>query len=141
MKPKKRRVKVGNVHAIPLPNNKYAFGKVYKDGCIGIYKQIGNSIDDVPKDEEFNFIVGVYQDILKSGKWPLVAFKEFPSEDAAWPPKMCVIDTISNTYSIYFKGEFYPATHEECKNLELAAAWDEEHIIDRILGSNRWNNG
>ncbi|WP_370015241.1 Imm26 family immunity protein [Peribacillus sp. B2I2] len=139
LKVKKKRVKMGNVYAIPLPDKKYAFGKVYKDACIGIYKEIGNTMEELPKKEEFDFIVGVYQDLLKSGKWPLVDYREFPSEEEAWPPEMSVYDTIAGTYSIYYKGEISPSTEKKCRDLEQAAVWEEEHIIDRIMGDDKWN--
>ncbi|MDQ0975879.1 hypothetical protein QFZ31_005757 [Neobacillus niacini] len=47
---KRKRIKIGDVYAIPLPNGKYAFGRIFKDAGIGIYKDIGESIEDTPKD-------------------------------------------------------------------------------------------
>ncbi|WP_222928522.1 Imm26 family immunity protein [Sutcliffiella horikoshii] len=69
---KRKRIKIGDVYAIPLPNGKYAFGRIFKDAGIGIYKYIGESIEDISKEEEYQFIVGVYQYVLKSGDWTLL---------------------------------------------------------------------
>ncbi|MCF6409724.1 Imm26 family immunity protein [Pseudalkalibacillus salsuginis] len=68
---KSRRLKIGDVYAIPLPNEKYAFGKVFKAG-FGIYEHIGDSIEDLPEKEVFQFNVSVYKDVLTSGKWEIV---------------------------------------------------------------------
>lgn len=37
---RKKRVKLGDVYAIPLPNGMYAFGRVMRDAGIAIYNII-----------------------------------------------------------------------------------------------------
>jgi hypothetical protein len=114
---KRKRIKIGDVYAIPLPNGKYAFGRKFKDAGIGIYKYIGESIEDIPKDEEYQFIVGVYEYVLKSGDWTVVEYRPFKSDDEAFPPPSCIIDSISGEYSIYHNGEIRSATKSECEGL------------------------
>jgi hypothetical protein len=135
----KKRIKLGDVHAIVLPNQKFAFGRVFWDASIGIYKHIGDNIDDLPTTEEYQFVVGVYADVLKSGNWPVVDNRPFSNNDEKWPPPNCVKDKISGGYSIYYRGEFRKASKEECEGLETAAVWEAEHIIDRIMGSDKWH--
>lgn len=134
---KRKRIKIGDVFAIPLPNGKYVFGRIFKDAGIGIYKYIGESIDDISKEEEYQFIVGVYQYVLKSGDWTFVVNRPFKSDDDAYPPPSCIIDSISGEYSIYHKGEIRSATKSECEGLEIAAVWADNHIIDRIMGDDK----
>jgi hypothetical protein len=136
---KHKQMKIGNIYAIPLPNGKYAFGRTYKDACIAIYNHIGDTVDDLPKTEEYQFIVGVYKDILKSGQWPVVSNRPFNSDEEQWPPPMYVIDSISGEYSIYHKGELRTSSKGECEGLEEAAVWEAEHIIDRIMGEDKWH--
>ncbi|WP_108670408.1 Imm26 family immunity protein [Peribacillus acanthi] len=136
---KRKRIKIGDVYAIPLPNDKYAFGRIFKDAGIGIYKYIGESIEDIPKDEEYQFIVGVYEYVLKSGDWTVVENRPFKSDDEAYPPPTCIIDSISGEYSVYHKGEIRSATKSECKGLEVASVWADNHIIDRIMGDDKWH--
>lgn len=135
----RRRLKLGDIYAIPLPNGKYAFGRAYWDGSIAIYKHIAESMDNLPEKEEYQFIVGVYEYVLKSGEWPVVANRPFDNDEDKWPPPTCVIDSISGNYSIYYKGEFRKSTKDECKGLEIAAVWGAEHIIDRIMGDDKWH--
>jgi hypothetical protein len=136
---KRKQIKIGNVYAIPLPNGKYAFGRKFKDAGIGIYKYIGESIEDIPKDEEYQFIVCVYDYVLKSGDWTVVENRPFKSNDEDYPPPSCIIDSISGEYSIYYKGEIRSATKSECEGLEVAAVWADNHIIDRIMGDDKWH--
>ncbi|WHX98041.1 Imm26 family immunity protein [Neobacillus sp. DY30] len=136
---KRKRIKIGDVYAIPLPNGKYAFGRIFKDAGIGIYKYIGVSIDDIPRVEEYQFIVGVYEYVLKSGVWTFVKYRPFKSDDEAFPPPSCIVDNISGEFSIYHKGEIRSATKLECEGLEVAAVWADNHIIDRIMGVDKWH--
>lgn len=133
----RKQIKIGDIYAIPLPNGKFAFGKSFRDACIAIYKHIGNNMVDFPRTEEYQFIVGVYKDILKSGVWPVIGNRPFNTEDEQWPPPMCVIDSISGEYSIYHKGELRDSSMSECEGLEVAAVWEPEHIIDRIMGEEK----
>ncbi|WP_349408766.1 Imm26 family immunity protein [Pseudalkalibacillus sp. SCS-8] len=137
---KRKRIKIGDVYAIPLPNGKYAFGRIFKDAGIGIYNYIGDNIEDIPKVEEYQFIVGVYDYVLKSGDWAVVGNRPFKSDDEAYPPPSCIIDSISGEYSIYHKGETRSATKSECEGLEVAAVWGDNHIIDRIMGDDKWHS-
>ncbi|WP_160676192.1 Imm26 family immunity protein [Clostridium sp. C8-1-8] len=136
---RRKQLRLGDVYAIPLPNGKYAYGRLFKDGCIAIYKHIGENIEDIPKEEKYSFTVGVYKDVLQSGKWSVVDSRAFKDENEAWPPPMCVIDSMSGEYSIYYKGEFEPSNEFECDGLEQAAVWEAEHIIDRIIGEDKWH--
>lgn len=136
---RRKQIKLGDVYAIPLPNGKFAFGKTFKDACIAIYKQLSDTLIDTPKTEDYQFTVGVYKDVLQSGQWSIVDSRPFKNDDEAWPPPMCVIDSISGEYSIYYKGEMRTSNKSECEGLEVAAVWEAQHIIDRIMGEDKWH--
>jgi hypothetical protein len=128
---------VGDVFQIPLSNDRFAYGKVFRDASVGIYEKVFDSVQGLPIESSFAFIVGLYDDILKSGIWPIIGNEPFDSQEAEWPPANCVKDVISGAYSIYHKGEIRPSTQEECEGLEAAAVWDSHHIVDRIMVSRR----
>ncbi|MFF2874981.1 Imm26 family immunity protein [Gottfriedia sp. NPDC057991] len=137
---KRIRRKVGNIYVIPLPNGNYAFGRTFRDASIGIYNHIGMRIEDLPRVEDYQFIVGVYNDVLTSGEWPIVDYRPFETIEEEWPPPNCIVDSISGEFSIYHKSEIRKAFKEECEGLEIAAVWESEHIIDRIMGDEKWTN-
>jgi hypothetical protein len=137
---KRIRRKIGNIHAIPLPNGNFAYCRTFRDASIGIYVQIGENIEDLPKKEDYQFIVGVYNDVLTLGDWPLVDYRPFKNEEEEWPPPYCIIDSISCEVSIYHKGEISKANKDDCQGLEIAAVWEAEDIIDRITGGDTWTN-
>ena len=136
---RRKKLKIGDVYTISIPNGKYAFARTFNDACIAIYKHIGDTAEDIPSTEDYQFTVGVYKDILRSGQWPIVESRPFKNEEEAWPPPMCTIDPISGEYSIYHKGEFRASSKTECEGFEEAAVWEAEHIIDRIMGEDKWH--
>jgi hypothetical protein len=136
---KRRKLKLGDVYAIPLPDGNYAFGRTFWDGAIAIYEYISTNIEELPPTENYQFIVGVYEHVLKSGEWPVVDNRPFNNDEEIWPPPTCVIDSISGEYSIYYKGEFREAKKSDCEGLEVATVWGAEHIIDRIMGDDKWH--
>lgn len=135
---KQRRLKLGDIYEIPLPNGTNAYGRLYKECTLAIYKIRCNSISELPEKEEYQFFVGVYKDLLQDGEWPIVANREFKSEEDAWPPPQCVLDAITKIGSLYHKGETRRCTYEECKDLEIVAAWDRHHVVDRLMGDDKW---
>jgi hypothetical protein len=130
------KVHVGDIVAIPLPSGRFAFGRILKDASIGVFRYLAASYDAPPPTEtKYLFIVGVYEDVLKSGEWQIVKPAPFEHEEDAWPPPNVIRDPISGRYSIYHKGQIRPALAEECENLEPAAVWDKEHIVNRIVNA------
>ncbi|WP_247897563.1 hypothetical protein [Paenibacillus pabuli] len=83
--------------------------------------------------------MGVYDDVLKSGDWPVIENRPFVDENEAWPPPACMIDQKTGEFSIYYRGEIRPADREECEGLEIAAVWEAQHIVDRIMGEDKWH--
>lgn len=130
-------MKIGIILSIKLPNEKYAFSRLFQDSTIGVYQQQSLSKDDIPQDENYQFFVGIYKYSLKM--WQVVGYKPFSDVESSWPPKMFIHDVISDKYNIYYKGEIKCSTKEECMGLECAAVWDTEQIIDRIMGDTEWN--
>jgi immunity protein 26 of polymorphic toxin system len=139
-KAKRKRIRpnVGDIFQIPLLDGRFAYGKVFRDASVGIYQKIFDSPTLPPIRAPFAFIVGLYDDILKSGKWHIIGHEPFESEEDEWPPPNFVLDEISGEYSIYHKGEMRPSSEDECHGLERAAVWDAHHVIDRIMGGTKY---
>ena len=97
-----RKIKIGDVYAIPLPNGLYVYARVFKD-------------------------------LLQDGQWIYVKNIPFRKKDEEWPPKRYIRDPISNSYSIYYKGEIKSSSVEECIGLECAEVWDRELVVNRIM--------
>jgi hypothetical protein len=130
----RKRVRVGDVFQIPLPDGRYAYGRVYQDASVGIYRSITKQPLQPPiGSRDFLFTVGLYSDILEKGHWKIIGDDAFGSDESSWPPPNFVRDVISGQYQIYHKGVFRPAEPEEIEGLEEAAVYDSEHIVDRIV--------
>ncbi len=83
--------------------------------------------------------VGIFDYVLKSDEWPIIDNHPFQYDEDAWPPPTCVIDQLNGSYSIYNEGELSPSDKAKCEGLEIAAVWGAEHIIDRIMGNDKWH--
>lgn len=138
MSNKRRRLRLGDIYEIPLPDGTNAYGRLYKEYVLAIYKERGKSIAEISEHGQYDFFVGVYRDLLLDGVWRVVGNQKFNSEDEACAPPQCVIDAITGIGSLYYKGEIVPCSYSECKDLEIAAAWNRNHLIDRLMGNDIW---
>lgn len=129
---------MGDIYEIPLPNGKNAYGRLYREYVLAICKDRCTSIDELQLSEDYDFYVGVYKDLLQDGEWKIVGNKKFENDEDSWAPPQCVVDAITKIGSLYYKGEIIPCTYEECKSLEIVAAWDRQHVIDRLMGDVNW---
>lgn len=129
-----RRIKIGDVYAIPLPNGLYAYARVFKDAGFGVYNKLGDTLNpEIDEEWKYQFIISVFKDLLQDGQWIYVKNIPFRQKDEEWPPKRYIRDPISNSYSIYYKGEIKSSSVEECIGLEYAEVWDRELVVNRIM--------
>lgn len=136
---KKKKLKLGDLYRIPITDGRFAYGRLFKEFTLAIYKDIFEDVLILPTNENYMFFVGVYKDLLQDGEWEVVENRAFLTDDDAWGPPLCIIDKISGKYSMYLKGQIVPSTKAECEGLEQAAAWDRQHVVDRIMGETKWN--
>ncbi|MFL6255398.1 MAG: Imm26 family immunity protein [Pyrinomonadaceae bacterium] len=131
---KKIKPSLGDVFQISLPDGRYAYGRVYDDASVGIYRAVSDEPLLPPIGSgDFLFHVGMYDDVLKVGMCPIVGRDPFRDGEEAWPPPYYIIDPISGEYSLYHKGEIKPASAGECEGLEEAAVWELRDIITRVM--------
>jgi len=138
----KKRLKLGDIYAIPLPDGTYAFGRLYKEFTLAIYKERSVKKDEIPSEipgkNGYDFFVTVYRDLLTDGQWTVVGNIPFTHDDNAWRPPTYIKDVLNGNFSIYENGEIRPASERQCKGLEVAAVWDRHHLIDRLMGVRKW---
>ena len=133
-----KKLKLGDIYEIPLPNGKNAYGRLFKEGTLAIYDLFCDSVQELPQTEQYRFFVPVYEDLLRDGKWKIVDSRKFNSDEEAWPPPFCAVDQMTHIGSIYYKGQILPCKYDDCKDLEIAAVWDRHHLVDRLMGDNKW---
>lgn len=135
---KQQKQRLGNIYAIPLPDGTYAFGREYKER-LAIAKGRKKDISDIPDFSEIDFFVGVYNDVLTDGEWPIVGNIPFKEDEDIWTPATYIEDQLKpGNYSIYYKGEMRKATKEECLDMEVTAVWDRWHVEERLMGIDTW---
>ena len=137
LKAKKRKrqiAKVGDVFEIALPDGRFAYGRVYRDVGVAIYRRISRIPNTPPiGSRDFLFQVGMYRAVLTNCEVRIVGRDPFTKGEDEWPPPKCIKDVLSGGFEIYHKGKIRESSATECKGLERSAVWDLHHIVDRIL--------
>jgi hypothetical protein len=129
----KGRGKVGDVVRIDLGNGNFAYGRTLASPLMAFYdlqsKMPVEAVDVVRAP--ILFTIWVMKCAIKSPKWEIVGNIP-PSEDLMTSPKFFKMDMIDRNFYIYENDQFNPVSREACIGLEPAAAWDPEHIEDRL---------
>ncbi|WP_353810498.1 Imm26 family immunity protein [Agromyces sp. SYSU T00194] len=135
-----RRPKLGSVVQISLPDGRYAYGRVLRDGAVAFYRRTSDEPGVPPiGDRDYQFVVGVSNDTLRSDDVPVVGFDPGVSEEDEWPPPQVVRDPIDGSVQRYERGVLRPATEAEVAGLEPVAAWALVHLLPRLVtGENPW---
>lgn len=121
---RRRRPNVGDVIQIELPCGRYAYGRVLRDASVAFYRQTSTRPGEAPiGSREYQFVVGVYDDLLKAEDWPIVGKDPSHNPDEDWPPPQRVTDPITKAVSVYHKGAIRPA----------------HHLVGRLEGLAKWN--
>lgn len=131
---RRRKPTVGSVVQLSLPDGTYAYGRVLKDAAVAFYETRTPAPSQPPIGERrYAFVVGVYDDVLRADDVPVVGKDPSATPDEDWPPPFRVEDPISGSLSIYERGSFRQATRAEAGDLEPAAVWDREHLVNRLM--------
>lgn len=124
---------VGQVVEVPLPDGRFAYGRVMRDSGVAFYRSRSAVAGRPPIGEaEPEFIVGVAESALRSLR--VVGKDPFDDPEEEWPPAEKVRDPLTGAWRIYHRGEFRRATADECADLETAAVWDLEQLVHRLGG-------
>ena len=126
-----RKPKPGLVVQVPLPDGRFAYGRIYRDATVCFYRQASRTPGQPPiGSRDFAFCIGVYDDVV--ARWERVGADPFDSDDTAWPPAKSIQDPITGRWSVYEHGVIRPAEASEAEPLERASAWDEHHLLPRL---------
>lgn len=130
--------KTGDILKIDLGNGFHNYACVSTDPCLIFYE--GRFSSDLSIGEIANlqilYKLFVSNFAIKDGIWPIIGKISLTKEQLT-VPYMYKKDRVSGALSIYhsdFAATNYeiPATLEDCKNLECAAVWDPNNIVDRL---------
>jgi hypothetical protein len=137
---RRRRPAVGSVVQLTLPDGRYAYGRVLRDAAVAFYRETSTEPGQPPiGSRDYQFVVGVYDDVLKDDQVPVVGHDTSRDINDDWPPPMSVVDAISGQVRLYVRGTFQAADDQEAaRKFEPAAAWNLNHLVARLMGSEDW---
>jgi hypothetical protein len=129
----------GDVVAIPLPNGRFAHGRIYQDS-IGVYQGLSaglKAIEDFHSAKPKRFFryisMGRYQK-----DWRFVGHVPFgPDADRHAPPMHARDDFGLSGTRIYHKGSFRRATKEEVRGLQIFKIYSPPALARYLAGERR----
>jgi len=146
---KRQKYKVGQIVAIPLPDHRFAYAKVFNGFDLGVYDFLTDEIEPVERvvKHKFLYFNAVTDRAIKGGTFLVIGEQPFPDEESAWAPPMATGVFPGNprvgVLHIVHKGTMRGATPQEAAGLDVR---DFSHrpdlfvtdIVDRLVkGNNR----
>lgn len=128
----KRRWVPGAVVKIPLPDGTHTYGLQRKDPLISVFDI--RTADDLAPEEvaQRPVLFAVWVMARARALWPVIG--EVTLSPAMESPESFVKrDLISGKVTTYTEGRERPAEPGEIAKLEVAAVWDPEHVVDRVV--------
>jgi hypothetical protein len=139
---KRVRRRIGDVVSIPL-GEADALGLLLPHSKIAFFDaRPGTGIQEAIAAAPI-FILTVIHGAVTTGRWRVVGHAEDRAAAIQVPPTFMQDPLKLDRFQLYDKGEMRPATREECEGLERTAAWDPEHVEDRLRDAfagveNKW---
>ena len=143
----KQKYKVGQIVAIPLPNGKFAYAKVFNDLDLGVYDFLSDKIEPLERvvKKKFLYFSGVTDRAIKGGTFLVIGDQQFLDEESAWAPPMASGvfpgDSDMDTLHIDHKGVSLKATPAQAAGLDIRSFSPQpevfvRRVIDRIVNGN-----
>ena len=135
---KRHRIKVGAILIIPLADNKFGYGRILEKSSVAIYDYVSyvvqNDIGEII-EKPILFIIAVYDDVIKSGRWKIIGHKELENNLKRLPLKFIQDELKPEKFSLYDPntGNISRTEKENCYGLERSAVWDALHVEERIM--------
>jgi hypothetical protein len=144
---KRQKYKVGQIVAIPLPDKRFAYGKVFNDLDVGVYDLLSAEIEPVERvvRTKILFYNAVTDRAIKNGAFIVIGEQLFPDEESAWAPAMAMgifpEDHSVGMLHIAHRGSFVAATPDQAAGLDIRVFCQEpelfvELVIDRLVDRN-----
>ena len=139
------KYKPGLIVAIPLPDGRYAFAKLFKDFDLGVYSLVSDKIETVENivKHDLTFFQAATDSAIKSGEWPIVGEELFSDEDSSWgPPRAAgILPQDEMGYldpQLSYKGSERPAKLRELIGLDIESFCQRPElfiqvVVDRLI--------
>ena len=144
---KRQKYKVGQIVAIPLPEGRFAYGKVFNNLAVGVYDFLSDQIEPVEQvvKNGLLFYSAVTDRAIKHGAFTVIGEQPFPDEESAWAPAMAAgifpEDHSIGMLHITHKGHYLPASPDQAAGMDICVLCQEPElfvdlVVDRLVNRN-----
>ena len=135
-RPKRRvRSKRGDIVAIPLGDNEFAYGRLWRDCGVQVFDFISTDGKHPTNFDSLatKFFGSAMTKKIETGKWPIVGHLPFDNPEEAWTPPTFIHDLLDpRRYKIYERGSIRPASKQEIAGLEEEKLYFPDAFVDEI---------
>jgi hypothetical protein len=132
MMARKKRWVSGSVVEIPLPDGTHTYGLLRNEPLISVFDVKTVEALEPERVVQRPVLFAVWVMARALALWPVVGV--VPLSPAMERPESFVKrDRISGRVSVYTEGRERPAELGELEKLEVAAVWEPEHVVDRVV--------
>ncbi len=131
---KRQKRRRGDIFQIDLGNGYFGFGQVLEDPLSVFFNLRASKTPPIEQilESDVAFSLWVMEYAVTDGDWPIIGSADVSEAINELPP-FFKQDPISDALSITYTGDDEkPATLESVAELECAAVWDPEHVVDRL---------
>lgn len=113
-----KRLQIGDVYSVALPDGKFAFGRVMRENAVQFFGYTDNKGIELATDNmKISFTVYVYPSSFKDDRMQYVENVPFGDIDDSWAPLTYSYDPVFGKYSTYFRGKMIPVRKRRAKGL------------------------
>ena len=131
---------IGSIIAVPLPDRRYAFAKVFKNRALGVYDLLSKKVEPVSEvtKHKIAFYQSATDEPIRSGDWPIIGEEPFADDESAWAPPRAVgpvpgLPIDPNVLRIEHRGESRKATLSEAAGLDISMLAHEPDLFINVL--------
>jgi hypothetical protein len=134
------RYSIGSIIAVPLPDRRYAFAKVFKNMALGVYDFLSKKVE--PASEVTKHKIVFYQSAtdepIRTGQWPIIGEEPFTDEESSWAPPRAVgpvpgLPIDPHVLRIEHRGESRKASLSEVAGLDISTLSHEPELFVNIV--------
>ena len=138
---KRPKPRLGDVVAIPLPDGRYAFARLYRSNEFGVLRTVSSTMPPLEdlKRLGFAFFLAGTDEAIKRGDWPIVAEWPFASGEEPWaPPKAAwylrdLKQWTTGSPKVTHRDEIRAASETEVAGMDIASFCQTPELFVRVL--------
>jgi hypothetical protein len=140
-KNRKNKYQLGSIVAIPLPDGRYSYARIFEDLMLGVYDHVTSILEStsVVTEKSISFFQGCTDKSIRSGEWPIIGEKPFDSTEESWaPPQATWYSRESNEWTtgtpkVNHRAGTHDATLDQVVGMDVMSFCQKPDLLIKII--------